>query len=157
MASIGKAPVIHTLHTTYGAQTANTHEMWVQAQAVKIAQNGYGSNPQLIQPITEVAVDAKPAIARLNHSRWLADCPNGDRGAMLLNYDQPYMCPYCCNVDIGGRWRPVEWPTNIQEIERCLEKRMLPHTRNWEPGETIWQLRKENREHPEHVWRGKHQ
>jgi hypothetical protein len=48
----------------------------------------------------------------------------------------------------GCGWRgPVEWPANIADLERVLLARPAAVTRNWVPGESLWDLISENAAH----------
>lgn len=87
------------------------------------------------------------AIAYVNHGRWVADCPSGCGGAMLLDPEIPFMCGECFNVELDGRWRQIEWPKERAAIEAVLERRRLGINRNWNPGESVADLQAENQEH----------
>ncbi len=97
----------------------------------------------VVEP-TELDEKAPPAVAYVNHGRWVADCPSGCGGAMLLDVDMPFMCGECFNAELGGQWRRVEWPNDRLKIEFYLERRVLAHTANWRPQETIEMLKAEN-------------
>jgi hypothetical protein len=94
-------------------------------------------------PLADVAEDAPPAVARVNHNRWIADCPDCD-GAVDVWRDGPtaMLCPGCLNAVVGHRWRPVAMPGDVAGIEDALMDRALPATRNW-IGETPTMLRAE--------------
>lgn len=83
----------------------------------------------------------------VNHGRWIVECPDC-RGAQLASpTDRRFMCSDCGNVDAGGAWRPVIWPSDKQAatIEELLALRPVEN-QNWRPGETARQLHAENRE-----------
>ena len=91
--------------------------------------------------------------ARVNHGRWLVDCP-GCNSALVIDLDEPvYMCVECGNSANGGAWLQVTLPRNRRAIEAELLKRPFGRnpadapTRNWEPGETVADLQRENAEH----------
>jgi len=91
--------------------------------------------------------------ARINHGRWLVDCP-GCNSALVVDLSEPvYMCVECANAANDGRWLQVTLPRNRKAIEAELLKRPFGRnpadapTRNWEPGETVADLRRENAEH----------
>lgn len=168
---------ILTLSTAHGIQSQSQHENWIRNIAAGLRANGYPNEPETIQPIDEDVPQSRYIIARINHSRWVADCKNGDGGVLVVEPDHPMMCPYCCNVDIGGAWRRVVWPDAAvsERIESILSMRMLPMNRNWDifrmvtglKPEEIWKLSipqlrelmastipelvEENREHPDLV------
>ena len=92
--------------------------------------------------------DTEPYEARIEHGRWLADCPNC-RGAENVTADEPVM--YCCscgNEHLEGQLAPVHFPEDKQrkKLERLLTKRPRQN-QNWSPGESIEQLMAENTVH----------
>jgi len=88
---------------------------------------------------------------RLDHGRWVVDCPFCT-GAALASYTDPRF--YCCDclhvgTDAEGRWVRVDWPraTTIRAVEEAVASRPEPR-RNWWPDETIQHLRDENAVYP---------
>ena len=87
--------------------------------------------------------------ARINHGRWLVDCP-GCNSALVVDLSQPvFMCFECGNNHNGGKWLAVTIPGNRTIIEAELLKRPWNGrnpaeaiNRNWEPGETVATLNK---------------
>ena len=53
----------------------------------------------------------------------------------------------CGNVQVGGAFVKVTWPKNADAIEVVLCERLDPSTRNWTPGESVADLKRENVEH----------
>jgi len=91
--------------------------------------------------------------ARINHGRWLVGCP-GCNSALVVDLSElVFMCVECGNAAHGGQWLQVTLPRNRKAIEVELLKRPFGRnpadapTRNWEPGETVEDLRRENIEH----------
>lgn len=83
------------------------------------------------------------AQARVNHNRWIVDCPFCN-GAEALWPGQPwFLCAGCKNNDSGLAIQ-VEIPDDVQGIERALMKRNKYDKRNWEPGETVADLERQN-------------
>lgn len=81
--------------------------------------------------------------ARVNHGRWVADCPFCN-GAEMVNPNDPYFdCGSCSNKTVNGKRIPVVFPKLIYSIEVELLPRPKPN-QNWEPGETIFDLMAEN-------------
>lgn len=90
--------------------------------------------------------------ASVNHGRWIAECPTGDGGAMMVALDDLYfLCPVCRNELNGGLWYDVRVPA--PSVRRALEEALLRRpaqdgfnapTRNWVPGETVADLVAEN-------------
>lgn len=79
--------------------------------------------------------------ARVNHSRWLADCPDC-AGAMMLREGQTtFVCGNCLNVAVGAP-RTVVWPA--EDPAPPLNVRPLPDQRNFAPPETVEDLIAEN-------------
>lgn len=98
-------------------------------------------------------VDETPIKARLNHGRWIAECPDC-KGAEFVHVDEPlFLCANCLNAAVGNKWRTVTVPNNRVSIERIMLARPMPMNRNWKPGETLGRLKAENRERglPEEV------
>lgn len=77
---------------------------------------------------------------RVNHGRWIVDCPvEGCSAAQLASdTDHRFVCVECA----AGPYRVV-WPEEREAIEQVLEGRPQP-ARNWEPGETVDDLHAEN-------------
>ena len=92
--------------------------------------------------------------ARINHGRWLVDCP-GCNSALVIALSQPvFMCVECGNAANDGKWFTVTVPSNRKAIEAELLKRPMTGrnpaeaiNRNWEAGETVAALKQENTEH----------
>ena len=92
--------------------------------------------------------------ARINHGRWLVDCP-GCNSALVVDLGQPvFMCVECGNAGNEGKWFAVTVPRNRKAIEDELLKRPWNGrnpaeavNRNWEPGETVAMLKQENADH----------
>lgn len=67
-------------------------------------------------------------LARVNHGRWLADCPApACAGAELVRLTGPFACGTC------GVVADVAWPDDVAGITTALEVRPDPATRNWWP------------------------
>ena len=94
------------------------------------------------------------AAARINHGRWLVDCP-GCNSALVVDLPEAvFMCVECGNAGNEGRWFAVTVPRNRAAIEAELLKRPWSGrnpasaiNRNWEPGETVATLKQENIDH----------
>lgn len=84
--------------------------------------------------------------ARVNHGRWIADCPFCAGAELVDPIDPRFFCMSCDNDSKGGRWLRVTFPVNLQEIEAILESRPSDTFKNWDPrvGETAAGLRREN-------------
>ena len=82
--------------------------------------------------------------AYMNRGRWVVDCPDPDcSGAGLA--DHVYVCGNCKRIT------KVEWPAERAEVDRLVEVRPVPDTRNWRgpwnPDEPVEALRLENAAH----------
>jgi hypothetical protein len=94
------------------------------------------------------------------HDRWIAECPDCCGAQLASLNDRRFMCNNCGNAMLGGLWRPLVWPKNHAEIDALLDARPNVENRNWNPGETIGDLRAEEprpeptdpREHA--IWAG---
>lgn len=106
-------------------------------------------------PDQSVVADLPPLKARLNRNRWIVDCPDCQGADFVWTDDREpkQMCGSCFNVAVGHKWRRVELPTNRAQIEAVLKARPIPQNRNWQFGEKLTAMKKENREHglPEEV------
>ena len=112
----------------------------------------------------KISAGSPPVLARIDHGRWLADCECG--GAEYVDPSDPiFFCLACGNPAQAGAARPVAFPKNAAEIEMALLVRPVEATgssaferamtarplvaglgRSWQPGETLAQLRRQNRE-----------
>lgn len=96
------------------------------------------------------------AVAYLNWSRWVADCPRPHCG----NAEQFGRTPtgqqggltgktFRCREEEGGCGLrcAASWPPNVADIERMVMPRPVPSTRNWVPGEDLHDLLIESAAH----------
>lgn len=86
------------------------------------------------------------AVARVNHSSWIVDCPFCG-GAEFASFDRPtFFCCCCRNAQTDYQPIPVTLPAaNVRDqIEALLLKRPNPDTRNWTVDETADALQAEN-------------
>ena len=110
---------------------------------------GFGPLPEPIAGNTSGDI-----AARINHGRWLVDCP-GCNSALVIDLSElVFMCVECGNAANDGKWFQVTVPSNRKAIETELLKRPWNGrnpaeavNRNWEPGETVATLRQENTDH----------
>ena len=77
--------------------------------------------------------------AKVNHGRWIVDCPNC-RSAQIASRETPFF--HCAECD--SDWFRITYPAERVAIELLLLKRPNIANRNWEPGETLTILEKEN-------------
>jgi hypothetical protein len=110
------------------------------------------------------------ARAYIYAGEWVADCPQrcGNVELLTVKRDQDrsragskgtrkesFLCSYCHMMATS-----IHWPENADEIMEILDRRPVPHTRNWYPeghitalsfgikdGETVEELLAENAEH----------
>ncbi len=86
--------------------------------------------------------------AYVNQGRWVADCPHGDGGALVIDiHVLRFICPRCANWRVDGKWHEVILPEDFHEIERLLELRPDLMTRNWRSPESVADLLQENLDH----------
>ena len=90
--------------------------------------------------------------AHVNAGRWLVDCPvPGCYGAVVVSFTERFfVCPNCGSPENGGAWYRVTFPPQQAQIEQELLKRPAQDgwraaNRNWELGETVDDLRQQNR------------
>ena len=62
--------------------------------------------------------------ARINHNRWLTDCPCGS--AQIVSPTDPRMA--CTECGLG--WRTLTFPEDPDAVEESISH-LLPHERNW--------------------------
>lgn len=100
-----------------------------------------------------IDIEGKPLVvfARINHGRWLADCPAPYcAGAeVVCTHDTRFFCESCGMDSFNGCYAEVIFPKGrlFKEIERMLLLRGWEKTRNWEPHETTIDLFAQNAEH----------
>lgn len=77
-------------------------------------------------------VIGQQAYARINHGRWVADCPCGS--AQVVTPTDPRMaCTEC-----GYGWVQLVFPADPAEAEASVDSE-LPHERNWwHPDDPSW-------------------
>jgi len=87
--------------------------------------------------------------ARVNHDRWLCECPlPGCRGAELVSPDHPiFWCQSCNMIANGSKAMAVIFPPEKAEIDAVLMQRLDKVNRNWYPHETVSDLLRENAAH----------
>lgn len=80
---------------------------------------------------------------RANWGRWIVECPVCPSALLLQPDDSTFQCWDC------GAAGDTEWPEESMRegVERLLSMRPNEITRNWEPGETLHDLMKENAYH----------
>lgn len=78
--------------------------------------------------------------AYINHSRWVADCPNCNAGIACLPGVNQIVCLEC-----GERY-DVAWPADREGIESALLCRPQ-RNRHWRPGESVKDLKRENKQY----------
>ena len=88
--------------------------------------------------------------AHINHGRWIVECGVCHTAVLMDDQDLVFYCPGC---GTDAQWRRVVMPDAAEraEIERLLLLRPGWHdkapTRNWTPGNSLEDLRRENLEH----------
>lgn len=95
-----------------------------------------------VPPPTHIARDELAVYVRVDHGRWVADCPCGSAQLACMT-DLRLFCVDCGNAHADGRWVKTIWPTSTVEIDRVLSLRPLPY-QNWTADESVPQLRAEN-------------
>lgn len=108
---------------------------------------------KVVVPDTDKVATDKPVAAQINRNRWVVLCPDCYNAEFAFLGEPLFFCSNCFNGAVGRLWRPVVFPKNRAAIEAAIKARPLPASRNWSPGETVAQLRRENKEHglPEEV------
>jgi hypothetical protein len=107
----------------------------------------------VVPALSAVHNEGEDLRARLYRDQWIVDCPSCGSASYVWT-DQPlFLCAECFNGEVGGLWRRVEIPSEQEreEIEEVVGYRPLPAQRNWEPGESLNDLRAQNRQNGHHV------
>jgi len=86
----------------------------------------------------------EPQMARLNHARWLVDCPFC-KGAEIVSVGGEFFCQSCGMKENGGHPMPVAFPGSRRQIEVLVQQRPEEHC-NW-THETKRDLWRENVDH----------
>ena len=97
------------------------------------------------RPKADSLADGEPLMARIDHARFIVDCPNCGSAEFYFE-DNLFYCTVCGNSDVGGKVKRVVTPGNRVAIEKALGKRPIKN-RNWNPGETVKDLESENLKH----------
>lgn len=84
--------------------------------------------------------DSVDVVARVDHGRWITDCECGAGNAAHPDWGE-VRCFGC------GAVHKVTFPERRKQIEGLLLARPVTANRNWLPGETVKDLRRENEEH----------
>ena len=84
---------------------------------------------------------AKPAPARINHGRWLADCPHCNGAALTHPSWRLAGCSECGCLMVN-----VQFPNNYSAIEAALLRRPIRSTQNWTITENLTDIVRENHE-----------
>lgn len=119
---------IVTARELFGVSDATQMHAFLAERAAK-----KGIRPE---SLSVAATLATPALAYVNHGRWVADCPERDGGALALYDGQvAFLCPECFNDTLARRYRPLVWPEERARIEATLLERPRAAAMNWYPGE----------------------
>lgn len=122
------------------------------------------------QQSTMVVLASTAARAYVYAGEWVADCPAGCNNTQFVTDKPPSLrgvagtsgprrriwhCTYC-----GHLAELIDWPDEADDVMRLLDRRPIPHTRNWYPaghltavqfgiphGQTIVDLLAENDAH----------
>jgi hypothetical protein len=105
-------------------------EKWRQRQT-EAGNTGYES---------DLVENAEPKQVFINHGRWVirCDCDNG----VVTPPPQPdaqAICPSC-----GTIWTTLVFPDDADVVEATLTERPFKKNQNWEPGESVNDLQREN-------------
>ena len=87
--------------------------------------------------------ETRQANARVNHGRWIADCPWCPSAVVASPDDPRFFCVHCLN-DGGTQWVPIVFPENTDEIEALLDERKVRTAKNWDVDESADDLRDQN-------------
>jgi len=102
------------------------------------ARRSLSVSPEDLYPDTILA-------PRVNHGRWIIDCPFCS-GADFYWQSSPFFFCTSCGNNYTDKVIPVKVTKNKEKIEAILMRRPNEVNRNWELGETIKQLEWENKD-----------
>jgi len=120
-------------------QIGGTLDDWVKGQLAVMARKAGVKVPSL-----GLIDSGPPLMARVNHNRWIVDCPDCGGAEFVWPDKLLFLCVNCWNGVVGHMWRGVVLPGNKAEIDAVLMARPVPANRNWEVGETLKALEAEN-------------
>ena len=92
-------------------------------------------------------VAASPTVAvRANWGVWQTQCPFCRSAQHASKADPFFFCASCCNTQVHGHSLRVIWPgaDTAKQIEDLLMERPFVSARNWESGEAVSYLKREN-------------
>jgi RNase P subunit RPR2 len=95
--------------------------------------------------ILKLLVLDKTLEARIEHSRWIVDCPNCNSAEYAFE-DGLFFCSQCLNSNVQGKAYRVKIPKERKQIENILSKRAIKN-RHWYPKENVKELETENLKH----------
>ena len=87
-------------------------------------------------------VGGKPLEARVDHARFIVDCPNCNSAEYYFE-DKLFFCSLCRNSNVDGKVYKVKMPKERKAIEDILGKRPIKN-RHWAEPETVEDLENEN-------------
>ena len=87
-----------------------------------------------------------PVQAKIEYGRWCVRCEICGGYEDVDPGEPVYLCIACGGT---GGFQPVVFPADREQIERLLLRRQYIRNRNWNPGETLADLERDNREHHE--------
>lgn len=105
----------------------------------------------------QIANDQPALQAKIDWGRLLVDCPDCNSAEMVTPSEPVFFCRTCENIRFAGKAIPVEFPSNLAEIEQALLKRpaaedslswvplIAGFLRNWKPGQTMDDLLVQNK------------
>lgn len=90
---------------------------------------------------------APKAYVRLYRGQWIIDCPFCTSAQHASAEDHRWFCAYCRNETVDFQYVDAVWPDQklLDKIEAVVEARPKMENRNWYPGETVAELKKENK------------
>ena len=82
--------------------------------------------------------------AQVTEGLWFASCPDCKTPVIVDNQEPSFFCTTCLNAGNDGHPYAVDFRGKA-EVEELFARRKDPRTRNWLPGETIEDLKREQR------------
>jgi hypothetical protein len=147
---------IHTAESFYAQHPIRAA---VPARALRLAARADEPRPaelcwRLFGPAVEPPADDDiegEIVAYVNEARWVADCPDKRCNAaqVVSPADPRFLCAVCGNLANRRRWYRIAFPSANarRQIEGLIGQRPRLETVNWVPGESVADLKRQNREH----------
>lgn len=137
-----KLDFIMTAETNYDVQV-NAKRVWTYWDYCYMLYFKLGRSPANLKLDNPVGI----LYAYVNYGRWICDCPYC-KSAQVVSYKEPiFFCPECDMIQNYGHAMNIKFPRAYKNIEQLLLVRPSVINRNWDLGQSLKELERENMEH----------